>query len=425
MNGRLGRWLRPFAAMALLLLTVLAFPPARAEAAGSSPGGPPQGPSLQGTVPQNDGGAAGSSPQNDGGAAGTLWLDTSDIDHLLQEAQAESRALPEVSVGSVLRAVTSGRGLDWHGFLRAMNQYLFSELIANTRLLGRLVALAILAAVLHNVQTAFGGGSAGKVAIMVSYLATASLALGSFALAFGTSRAVVDRLVTFMQALLPTLLALLAANGGMVTVPLLHPVMVASINIAAVSVRDVVLPLILVASLLDLVSHFSSSYKLGGVVALLRYGAVTAMGLAMVLILGVSAALKASGPVADSVALRAGKFAASTFIPIIGKMFSDAAELVAGSSHVLLSAVGVAGGVGVSLIICFPLLKLIALILTYRVAGAVIQPVSDPGVVDLLNGVANSVALAFVAVAAVALLFFLGIAILMGASNALLSLRQL
>jgi len=413
-----ARWLLVLAASLLVLAAPL---PARAaaEAPGAPPPLTPAGQAIQAGQPNP--------PRPEPGMEEALsGLDTADIDRLLQEAQADSgQYLPQVTVRGMLTALTSGRGFDWREMLRTLLRALFAETVANTALLGKLVALAVLAAVLHNAQEAFGKGSAGKVAAMVCYLATVTLALSSFALAFGTARGVVDRLVTFMQALLPTLLALLAANGGLVTVPLLHPVMVATINLASVLVRDVALPLILVSALIDLVSSFSSSYKLGGLASLLRYATVTAMSLAMVLVLGVSSALKAAGPVADSVALRAGKFAASTFIPVIGKMFSDAAELVWGTSTVLMSAVGMAGAVGVILVVAFPLLKLVAVILTYRLAGAVIQPVSDPDVVSLLNGVANSVALAFVAVAAVALLFFLGVTMLMGAGNALMGLRQL
>ncbi|MGE5589699.1 MAG: stage III sporulation protein AE [Bacillota bacterium] len=399
------RWLLALAAVLVVLAAVL---PARAAAEGAgASAAPPANPA----------------PSTDDALSG---LDTADIDRLLREAQANAGPqAPQVSVRGMLSALTSGRGFDWREMLRGLLRALFAETMASTALLAKLVALAVLAAVLHNVQEAFGGGGAARVAAMVCYLATVTLALSSFALAFGTARGAVDSLVTFMQALLPTLLALLAANGGVVTVPLLHPVMVATINLASVMVRDVALPLILVAALVDLISSFSSSYKLSGLASLLRYATATALSLAMVLVLGVSSALKASGPVADSVALRAGKFAASTFIPVVGKMFSDAAELVWGTSTVLMSAVGLAGAVGVVLVVAFPLVKLVAIILTYRLAGAVIQPVSDPDVVGLLNGVANSVALTFVAVAAVALLFFLGVTMLMGAGNALMGLRQL
>lgn len=402
-----ARWLL---CLALSLLLLSALPPAPAAAEGA------------GVAAQAEG-AGVPAPTMEDALSG---LDTSDIDRLLQEAQVSAGPqAPQVSVRGMLSALTSGRGFDWRELQRGLVRALFAETVASTALLARLVALAVLAAVLHHVQEAFGGGSAARVAAMVCYLTTVTLALSSFALAFGTARGAVDSLVTFMQALLPTLLALLAANGGVVTVPLLHPVMVATINLASVLVRDVALPLILVSALIDLISGFSSSYKLSGLASLLRYATVTALSLAMVLVLGVSSALKASGPVADSVALRAGKFAASTFIPVVGKMFSDAAELVWGTSTVLMSAVGLAGAVGVVLVVAFPLVKLVAIILTYRLAGAVIQPVSDPGVVELLNGVANSVALTFVAVAAVALLFFLGVTMLMGAGNALMGLRQL
>lgn len=350
-------------------------------------------------------------------------LDTGEIDRFLREIDRDVGGFaPNLSIRGLWE---NGFSLNWGEISRGMLRYLFGETLANSSLLAKLVALALVAAILENLQTSFEGSTAGKLAGAVCYLVLAALAMGSFYLAFTTGRAVVERLVSFMQALLPTLLALLAANGGLATAPLLHPLMVAVVNLGSVLVADVVLPLILFTAALEIASTFSESFKLGGLISLLRYGSVTALGAAMVLVLGVSTVLKASGPVADGVALRTGKFLANTFIPVVGKMFSDAAELAWGTSSLLMNVVGLAGAVGVLLLVAFPLLKLAAVILTYRLAGALIQPVSSPQVVDLLNGIANSVAMVFVAVAAAGLMFFIGVTIIMGAGNALMMLRTL
>lgn len=344
-----------------------------------------------------------------------------EIDRFLAEVGRDLRAYaPPLSFSDVLSGIwRGGLDFDFGALLRGLVRYLFGETLGNAALLGKLVALAVVIAVLQNLRGAFDTDNVGRLAQMVAYLALVALAIPSFGLAFSTAQDVVNRLVGFMQALMPALLSLMISSGAMASGGLFHPLLNTAAIVSSTLVANVVLPLILVAGVLEIAGSFTPGFKLSNLVSLLRLGSVTVVGILMSAFLGIAAVYKAAGAVSDGVALRTGKFLASTFIPVIGKMFSDAAELVFGTSALLSTAVGIAGAFGILLMVSFPLMKLAAVIITYRLAGAVIQPVDTSGVSDLLNGIANTVAMVFVAVALVGLWFFISVTILISGTASL------
>ncbi len=342
-----------------------------------------------------------------------------EVDRFLREQSAELRGYaPDLSVWEVFRGLwTGGFEFDFKSLLGGLGRYLFGELLTNASLLAKLVGLAVVMAVLRNLQGAFQREAAGQVAQLTGHLVLVAIALSTFKVAFDTAAEVVSRLVAFMQALLPTLLALLMANGSLATGGLFHPLMGAGVTVASTLVAGVVIPMILVSGLIEMVSGFSPGYKLSGLTGLIKLGSVTVLGLVMSAFLGLASIYKAAGSVSDSVALRTGKFLAATFIPVIGKMFADAAELVASTSLLLTGAVGLVGSLGILILVAFPLMKLAAIIITYRLAGAVIQPLDSSGISDVLNGIGNTVAMVFVTVACVGLWFFVAVTIIMGSAT--------
>jgi stage III sporulation protein AE len=141
------------------------------------------------------------------------------------------------------------------------------------------------------------------------------------------------------------------------------------------------------------------------------------LGITLTLFIGVMAVQRAAGGVADSVTLRTAKYVASTFIPLVGKIFADTVEMVYASSFALRSILGVAGSVVIFVTVGFPLAKIVALILVYRLASALAQPVGGTPLAACLRSIAGSLVMAAVAVTAVALMFVISLAIMATASR--------
>lgn len=317
------------------------------------------------------------------------------------------------------------RGSHWNPqrMAAAVGRAALAEVRTNVRLLGQLLVLVVLAALLNQVRSAFAGESVSRVADGVVFLALGSLALAGFALAGHLASGAIDQLVSFMLAILPVLMGLLAAGGAWGSAGLLHPWMIVAVHGVSLAVRGWVLPLIFVAAVLDMVGALSPSFRLTSLAGFLRQLGLGLLGLLLAAFIGVVAVEGAAGAVADGVALRAAKYAAKVFVPVVGGVLADAAELVVTSSFLLRAGLGLAGLVLVGLLVVLPLVKLVVLWGAYRVAAAVAQPVGGEGIAQVLGGVAGTLSLVAVAVGVVGLMFFLALSSLVAASGAAMALR--
>jgi len=129
------------------------------------------------------------------------------------------------------------------------------------------------------------------------------------------------------------------------------------------------------------------------------------------------------GAVADGISLRTAKYMSGAFIPVVGKMFADVLEAVIGGSLLLKNAVGLVGLLAIGAISLFPVLKILAIVIIYKLAAALIQPIGDSNIADTIQSMGNSLLLVFASVASVAIMFFLAIAIIITTANVTVMLR--
>ncbi|MFZ5816801.1 MAG: stage III sporulation protein AE [Bacillota bacterium] len=393
----------------LLLCALLLGPPARAEE--------PDAPGRPSGLPADPVRLIESQMEN---------LDVEPIEHFLREVNRTWEGYgPQISLRDFLELYQGGEGAKYapQAILGGLFRYLVREILANADLLLKLVVLAIVAALLQNLQAAFEAEATGKVAYWVVYIVLMGLAVTGFGLAVATARQVMETLHSFMLAILPTLLTLLISMGGVASAAIFQPVMAALLSVAGTVVTTVVFPLAFLAALLEIASGLNENYKLTNLAGLLRQGAMLTMGLTTTIFMGTVAVKGAAGAVADGVTVKTAKFFVGSFIPVIGKTLSDAADLIMGSSILLKNGLGMLGAAVVFFIVAFPLLKILSLTWVYQIAGALVEPAGAGQIAKMLTTMAKSLQLVFAAVGMVALMFFVSIAVIVGAANMTVMVR--
>lgn len=340
------------------------------------------------------------------------------LNQMIHHAGA-SQSLP--SIGQIAQAVLHKHmPFDPRVLLSALVTALLGDLTVEGRVLGIIFLLTVLAALLARLGETFeGNDKQGLVSLtqMVVVSALILVALHSFGVAIGMIQGLVSNLVHFMESLIPLLMVLIAGSGAIASAGIFHPLMLLVTNTVAVLTKRWVLPLVLMATLLELVSLWLPKFSLKTLGGLFRQVGLTLLGGLMTLFLGVMAVEGAAGSVADGVTLRTGKFLANTFVPVIGKMFSDAMEAVLGSSMLLKNAVSVFGALGIIALVAFPLVKLFAMMVLYRVGAAAAEPLGVSGVSEALNLMANALGWLMAVAGAVALMFFLVVTVVVGTTN--------
>lgn len=352
-------------------------------------------------------------------------LDIASVEQFVSQLDSDLQSyLPDLRPSRLLEAVRQQGVAGTVGeFLEGLLKYIFYEVLAGSSLLGKTVILGAACVVLQQIACAFSGGGVSWIAHTVGYLAIMTLALGSFSLALGAASQAIAGMIDFTHALIPALFTLLAALGGISSTSILHPLILTGLGVVGAVIRNVALPLIFFSVVLGLVSEISERFQVSRLASICRDLAVAVIGLLLTGFIGILTVTGAAAASMDALALRTTRFLTSAFIPVIGRTLADAVETVASTSFFLKSVLGLSGVLVIVALAALPAAKILSLVLVYRLAGALIQPLGDVRVGNLLDRLAGNLLTLFAAVAAVGLMFFLAIGVVIGVGSATLMLR--
>lgn len=351
-------------------------------------------------------------------------LDLKEIDDFIREFNREyGNFFPLSDFEDMVRSLRENRNIDFKSLFGGILRYVFREISANYKLLVKLITLSVICAVLKNLHHGFEKDNIGRMAHSVVLFVLIIIALQSFTIALETGKGAINRMVSFVQALMPTVFTLLAAVGGVASVRVFSPLIFIGITAASTWIKDIILPVIFFISVLSLVNNITDSFHVSQLTHLLRQLCVFLMGLFLSVFLGVMVIQGATAATVDGITIRTAKFASKNFVPIVGGIFSDALDAVVGYSLILKNAVGLIGLLILFLITLFPVVKILSIIFIYRLSAAIIQPVGENTIVKCLNDIGNSLTLIFISVASVAMMFFIAIAIVLVSGNLSMVLR--
>ncbi|MEK3881555.1 stage III sporulation protein AE [Paenibacillus sp. PL2-23] len=316
-----------------------------------------------------------------------------------------------------------GGGFKMADVLEGLLRYLLHEILYNGKLLVTIVMLSVFSMVLETLQNAFERNTISKVAHSITFMVLVIIAVNSFHVAIGYAREAIEDMMTFMLAMVPLLLTLLASMGNLVTVSVLHPLIIFMIHVVGTAIYTVVFPLLFFSAVLHIASSLTDKFKVTQLANLLRTIAVGTLGVLLTIFLGVISVQGATGAVTDGITLRTAKFVTGNFVPVVGRMFSDAADTVISASLLAKNAIGLAGVIILLFLCAFPALKILTLALIYNLSAAVMQPLGDSPIVSCLQTIGKTMIYVFAALAAVSLMFFLAVTIILTAGNAALMVR--
>ncbi|MED5017563.1 stage III sporulation protein AE [Paenibacillus chibensis] len=305
----------------------------------------------------------------------------------------------------------------------ALGSFMWHEVLYNGKLLVTIVMLSIMSMILETLQSAFERKSVSKVAYSLCYMVIIVLAINSFNVAIGYAKEAIDRMIDFMMAMVPLLFALLASMGNVVTVSVTHPLIIFMINTVGTLIHTLIFPLLFFSAVLHLVSSLSDKYKLTQMANLLRNLSVGFLGVLLTIFLGVISVQGITSSVTDGVTIRAAKYVSGSFIPVVGKMFADATDTVISASLLIKNSIGLVGVIIILFLCAFPAIKILVLALIYNISAAIMQPLGDSPITTCLETIGKSMLYVFAALAAVGLMFFLAITIMLTAGNVTVMMR--
>ena len=233
----------------------------------------------------------------------------------------------------------------------------------------------------------------------------------------------ISRMNSGMQALFPLLLTVMAAVGGSVGSAFMQPAVVGAASAMTSLLKEVVVPLATASAILTMLTHLTEGMKLERLAAFVQSCATWALGLCFTVFIGVLTTRAVTSAALDGVTLRTAKYAISHSIPVVGGLFADTVDALIGSGMLVQGALGVTGLMLIAGYAMAPLCQTLASAMLYRLASALLQPVSDGPLCGCIHDFGRVLMLLFIMQLCAAAMFLMLIAQLIAVSGMTMMLR--
>lgn len=352
-------------------------------------------------------------------------IDTSDWEQYLRYIEESgSRITKGKSAHEVIAGLLKGTyAVDIGEIFQEITMAFFSDLSSNLVLLAKIIVLAIICSIFNYMKSSFSNESVGEIGYFVCYSVAVILIVQSLINILTVGREGIDMMVGFMQTLFPMLIAMLAAMGNLATSALLQPAVGLMVGTVGTLLKNTMIPLISLSAVITLMNNVSDKIRLDKLGKLLKNLCVWILTGTFTIFIGVLTIQGAMTASFDGISVRTAKFAIDAFVPIMGKLFSQTVDTVVSCSLLVKNAVGVAGLIIIGMLCLIPALKILALLLTFKLSSALLEPVTDKRVVECLNDMGNILVVLFVSVVGIAIMFYLAVSLIIGTGNVSAMLR--
>ncbi|PYG86813.1 stage III sporulation protein AE [Ruminiclostridium sufflavum DSM 19573] len=333
-------------------------------------------------------------------------------------AKDSKELFPEFNPDEIAASAVRGDfDLSLTGIFNRIVKYLFNEVLLNVDILIKIIILAIICAILKNLQSSFLSESVGELAFFVCYIVIVSVLIVSFSTAMSMCVSIIDSMVAFMHSIIPLLISLLISTGNISSAGIFQPILIVLVETGATVIKSFFIPMIFLITVLNIVNNISDKVQLTKLSGFLKQICTWGIGLILTVFIAVVSIQGTMGAVVDGVTSKTAKFALGTFIPVVGKYLADAADTVVGCTLVIKNASGLIAMLGIIIICLAPLLKILALIILYRLACAIVEPISDKKITNCLSDMAGSLTFLLGITAAVSCMFLIAVTVVIGTTN--------
>ena len=300
---------------------------------------------------------------------------------------------------------------------------IFSQISEAIKLIVLMLEVIIICSVLKNILDSLKVSNAGKNVYFVQYFVLVILIVNAFVPILKFTVEAINRIISFMNMLIPLLITLILSTGNIVTTSMMEPVLVISMNFIANFINSFVVPFCLISFVISVISNLIGKIKLEKISKILRNVIVWALGILLTVFTALLSLESNITSSVDGLAGKTTKAAVSGFIPVVGKIMGDSVDAVIGSVNILKNSVGVIGTLIIFAITLSPSIKIICYWFSFKILAALSEPCADSAIVNLFEVISENYKILLGILFSVTIMFIIGITIVLKTTNMSLMYR--
>ena len=348
-------------------------------------------------------------------------LDISALSEYFDTMSEDQKAFFGSSLKEWLGKVANGEfKFEYSSFMKYLLTTLGGTLGSVLPILLSIIAIAVTISFVGGIKGGFASKSTDTLVNFAGITLVSVLILVEIYGAIGDVRSLVNSIRTQTEIVFPILFTLMTALGASGSIAIYQP----AVAVFAFSITELVttiaLPALIVAIVFSVVGNLSGTVKLGGAAKFCISAAKWVLYTTFFLFLAFLSVQGITAAIYDNVSVRTAKFAMSKYIPVIGGYLSEGFNVILAGSVLIKNAFGLTAVMILLMTVLPVLIKIIAVSLSLKLAGAITEPFEGGKITSLLNSVSSSVNLLIAVVCGLAFLYFVFLILLIASGNLVL-----
>ena len=301
-------------------------------------------------------------------------------------------------------------------FVEYLSDRIFYEFRYNRENLVYMLLVALTAAVFTNFAGAFQNRQVSEISFYILYMLLITLCLTAFRIAIQGLEEQLDSLLDFMRVLCPSYFLAVAFASGSVTSLFFYNVILFLIYAVEIVVVRFLLPVINVYIMVQVLGNLTGEDFLSEFAGLLQKIVSWILRTLLAGIIGINVVQGLLAPAVDTLR-RSALTRTAEALPWVGNAVGGTAEVVLGTAVLIKNGIGMAGAIITVLICAVPVLRMLILAFLYRLAAALVQPVSDKRITGCISSVSEGYELLVRVIFTAGVLFLLTIAVVAASTS--------
>lgn len=323
----------------------------------------------------------------------------------------------KISFQEVVTAMMSG-DMEQTGetFLRFLRDQIFYEFRYNRHNLVYILLIALIAAIFSNFTEAFQNKRISEISFYVLYMLLITFCLTAFQTAMEGVEGKVDSLVNFMRVLCPSYFLAVAFASGSSSSLLFYNVILFLIYLVEIVIVRFLLPVVHIYIMVRVLGNLTGEDFLSEFADLIRRCVEWIIKTMTACVIGINVVQGLLAPAIDTLK-RSALTRTAESLPWIGNAMGGVTEIVLGTAVLIKNGIGMAGAVVTVAICAVPVLQMLILAFLYKLAAALVQPVSDKRITGCIGGVSEGYEMMVKIIFTAGLMFLLTVAVVAASTS--------
>lgn len=323
----------------------------------------------------------------------------------------------KISFSDVFSALMSGNMTETiRIFLRFLIDQISYEFDYNRRSLVFVLMTALTAAVFSNFAGAFKSRQISDISFYIMYMLLITLCLTSFRISAEGLEDRLNALVDFMRVLCPSYFLAVAFASGSVTSLFFYNVILFLIYVVELVIVRFLLPVVNIYIMVRVLGNLTGEDFLSEFADLIRKAVSWILKTLLICVVSVNVVQGLLAPAIDAVK-RSALTRTAEALPWVGNAVGGVAEVVLGTAVLIKNGIGMAGAVITIAICAVPILQMLIMAFMYKLAAALVQPVSDKRITTCISGISEGYEIMVKVIFTAGLLFMITIAIVAASTS--------